>query len=101
MFDEQFDTRSSRGKMRLMALILLILASLRRWMYAGRLGHGSSAAARVLCELWGKKREEGKRRRIHHLDSNLSRGVANGGEAAGGANGGSGVSSRTKSSSDE
>ena len=87
--------------MRLMALILLILASLRRWMYAGRLGHGSSAAARVLCELRGKKKKEGKRRRIHHLDSNLGSGVANGGEVAGGASGGGGVSSWTKSSSNE
>ena len=55
---------------------------------------------RVLCELRGKKRKEGKHRRIHHLDSNLGSGVANDGEAAGGASGG-GVSSRTKSSSDE
>ena len=101
MIDEQFDTRSSRGKMRLMALILLILASLGWWMYAGRLGHGSSAAARVLCELRGKKRKEGKHRRIHHLDSNLSSGVVNGGEAVGGASGSGGVSSRTKSSNDE
>ena len=100
MIDEQFDTRSSRGKMTLMALTLLILASLRRWMYAGRLGHGSSAAARVLCELRGKKRKEGKHRRIHHHDSNLDSGVANSGEAAGGASGG-GMSSWTKSSSDE
>ena len=100
MIDEQLDTRWSRGKMRLMALILLIMASLGWWMYAGRLGHGSSAAARVLCELRGKKRKEGKHRRIHHLDSNLGSGVANDGEAAGGASGG-GVSSRTKSSSDE
>ena len=87
--------------MRLMALILLILASLRRWMYAGRLGHGSSAAARVLCELRGKKRMEGKRRWIHHLDSNLGSDAANDDEATGGASGGGSVSSWTKSFSDE
>jgi len=42
---------------------------------------------RVLCELQGKKRKEGKRRQIHHLDSNLGNGVANGGDGGGDGDG--------------
>ena len=55
----------------------------------------------MCCVSYGAKR--GRKGSVDGfiIDSNLGNSVANGGEAAGGASGGGGVSSWTKSSSDE